>query len=174
MAFHRATSLAALAALVLTTTACPAPVPEPGETAADSEGSTGGSTSFETGTTEADTVDAPTEGGQSSSSSEGGQSSSSSEGTGSSSGGETGVIPGLEEGCQAYCDSLTECFPEDPPPADCADLCVEEGGELGLECGEAAAALYACLGDLTCEQVLGEDPQCVEEGLAVDDACDDG
>lgn len=103
------------------------------------------------------------------------------EGTASSSGGseESSTTdsgsPSLEEACQAYCDVLTLCFPDEPPPPDCVGFCVEEGTEVpSAGCGEAIVDFYSCLGDLSCEQIQGERPVCVEEELALDEICSEG
>lgn len=164
------TPLSALAALLLTATACPADPSPPGDT----EDAT--STSSDTSTGPGTTTDDPgsTSVGQTSE-----QTSEQTSGTTTNADGSSsedtgpGPGPGVEAACEAYCDNLELCFPEEPPPEDCVDFCIEEASETKDEaCSAAIAELFACFGSLTCEQLEGEEEVCVEEENAVTEICD--
>lgn len=172
MIIHRLTATTTLLTALALVPACTDDYPEDdggyyitasGTGSGTGNGSTGGDATEDPGTTSA-TSSGPETGDSGSSS--GGSEESSTTDPGS---------PGLEEACQAYCDVLTMCFPDEPPPPDCVGLCVEEGSEVGTaECGEAIVDFYSCLGGLSCEQLQGERPVCVEEELALDEVCSDG
>ena len=98
----------------------------------------------------------------------------------------TGELPeacmgiAITPGCQAQADKFAECFPEYAQYyQDYAIYCacnvtyyLEMYGGPG--CGQAQDEMYACIGTLTCEQLNGEDPYCVEESMAIDEICDFG
>lgn len=75
------------------------------------------------------------------------------ESSGESSGeGETGGEPSLEQVCTAVCENYELCLEAVP---DCMTECLAQIQQFGEgECFEADVALFACLGSLTCEELL--------------------
>ncbi len=86
----------------------------------------------------------------------------------------------ITPGCQAQSDKLAECYPRYARYyQDYAIYCACNVSYYldmygGPGCGQAQDDLYACIGGLSCEQLMGEDPYCIEESMAIDEICDFG
>jgi hypothetical protein len=106
--------------------------------------------------------------------------------TGVDTGADTGVdlppacvdIP-IPAGCQAFADTLSECYPRyaryyEQYAVYCACNVTYYSMDYGAGCGPAFEDYYACLGAQSCEVLMGDQPYCEAEGMALDTACDFG
>lgn len=154
MAFHARCCGIGLLAILGVGTGCPASDDE--QTTAAESGSGGTDSSGGTG---AGSATSTTSGG-----SMGGSASAT-----STSAGMGGDLPAA---CQAYCDKITECFPEDALPEDtCLVACQEDLLGEGPACEAASAEFYSCVGGLDCAALEGEQEHCIEEEAALERAC---
>jgi clumping factor A len=94
----------------------------------------------------------------------------------SDSAGTGGDAAAILESCEAACESLLECYPDEFESLDfCVGLCVDESTppELDAECEAATIAVNTCIGASSCDDLESRD-FCGAEQDAADLACDSG
>lgn len=78
---------------------------------------------------------------------------------------ESGALPGevgIPEACQAFCNTLTRCFPDDESHETCTTLCLDdamdsvEGAPDPEDCSAAVVDFWYCQAAMKCEDVGGK------------------
>lgn len=87
-----------------------------------------------------------------------------------------GDAAAILESCEAACEVLLECYPDEFDSLDfCVELCVDESTppELDAECEAATIAVNKCIGTSSCDDLESRD-FCGAEQDAADLVCDSG
>ncbi|MCH9686925.1 MAG: hypothetical protein K0V04_36155 [Deltaproteobacteria bacterium] len=81
----------------------------------------------------------------------------------------------IEPSCIAYGELLSECYYGGDWPQECIDAyasyCQQFLGESDMACAAALIDYNVCLSQLTCEQLMGKEPQCEAQATAFEAAC---
>jgi hypothetical protein len=85
----------------------------------------------------------------------------------------------IPAGCQQYADKLGECYPRYARYYQgylpyCACNVSYYAAMYGANCGPAYEDFYACVGALACEVIMGDQPYCEAESMAIDTECEFG